>query len=160
MLNIEEIEKRILSGEQIEEIIKNIDWRSFEKLIGSILEKHNFYVNYNFRFKTRNRYEIDILAIKFDKILVIDCKHWGKGRYKKSSLKAAVKNQLKRLKELKKFLQNNPIAQQKLKIKYESVKFITLIVTWFEEELIEYKNILIVPIWKLNDFLLNLSNYI
>ena len=91
--------------------------------------------------------------------MLIDCKQWGRGRYKKTGLKYSVKEQKERTKQLKKFLKNNSIAQAELKIK-KTTKFIPLIVTWFEEELLEHENTFIVPAWKFNEFLLNISEYI
>ena len=159
MTDLNKIEQRIQCGEEIEKIIKEIDWKEFEKLIAEILKKHDFNVHNNFRFKTNRRFEIDVLAIRHKTTLLIDCKQWGRGRYKKTGLKYSVKEQKERTKQLKKFLKNNPIAQVKLNIK-KTVKFIPLIVTWFEEELVEHENVFIVPVWKLNEFLLTLSEYI
>ena len=90
---------------------------------------------------------------------MIDCKQWGKGRYKKTGLKYSVKEQKERANQLKNFLKNNPIAQTKLKIK-KTTKLIPLIVTWFEEDLLEHENVFIIPVWKFNQFLLNMSEHI
>ena len=159
MIGLNEIKKRILEGEGIEKVVGEIDWKEFEKLIAEILKKHDFSVHNNFRFKTDRRFEIDVLAIRNKISLLIDCKQWGRGRYKKTGLKYSVKEQEERAKQLKKFLKNNPIAQAKLKIK-KTTKFIPLLVTWFEEEALEHENIFIVPVWKFNEFLLNMSEYI
>ena len=123
MINLNEIKQKILEGEQIENIIQKIDWKEFEKLIAEILKKHDFNVYNNFRFKTNRRFEIDVLAIRNKISLVIDCKQWGRGRHKKTGLKYSVEEQKERAKQLKKFLNNNPIAQVKLKIK-KTTKFI------------------------------------
>jgi len=159
MIELEQIRQRILQGEEIEKIIGEIDWKEFEELVSKILKKHDFDTHHNFRFKTNRRYEIDIVAIKKKILLVIDCKHWGRGRHKKTRLKYAIKDQKERVKQLKKFLKNNLIAKLKLKTS-KKLKFIPLIITWFEEDLLEHENVFIVPAWKLNNFLLNLSEYI
>jgi len=159
VIELNEIKQKILEGEQIEDIIQKIDWKEFEKLIAEILKKHDFNVHNNFRFKTNRRFEIDILAIRDKTSLLIDCKQWGRGRYKKTGLKYSVKEQKESTKQLKKLLKKNPIAQTELKIK-KTTKFIPLIVTWFEEELIDYENVFIIPAWKFNEFLLNISEYI
>ncbi len=161
MISLEDIKQRILQREQIEQIIEEIDWKDFEELVARILEKYYFKTYHNFRFKTERRYEIDVLGIRNNVIFVIDCKQWGKGRYKKSALKNAINDQKQRTEQLKKFLKNNIIAQTKLRItKLSKTTFISLIVTWLEEDLIEYENVLILPIWKLNEFLLNMGNYV
>jgi glycyl-tRNA synthetase beta subunit len=159
VIKLNEIKQRISEGEQIEKIVKEIDWKEFEKLISEILKKHDFSTQNNFRFKTNRRFEIDVLAVKEETSLLIDCKQWKRGRYKKTGLKYAVKEQKERVKQLKKFLKKNPMAQTKLKI-IKTKNFIPLLVTWFEEELLEHEKVFIVPIHKFNEFLLNLSKYI
>jgi Holliday junction resolvase-like predicted endonuclease len=159
MIDLNEIKQRILKSEQIEDIIQDMDWREFEKLIAEILKRHDFNVHNNFRFKTDRRFEIDILATRNKTSLLIDCKQWGRGRYKKTGLKYSVKEQKERTRQLKKFLKNNPAAQAELKIK-KTTKFIPLLVTWFEEEILEHENVFIIPVWKFNEFLLSISEYI
>lgn len=159
MIDLERIKNLIKSGKNIEDIIEKFDWREFEQIIMEIFENNNFRVRKNFRFKTRRRYEIDILAIKRNKVLCVDCKEWGRGRYKKTGLKHAIEKQEERVKELKKFLKNNPIAQNKLKINM-NYEFHPLIVTWLQEDLIKENDTLIVPVWKLNSFLLELEKYL
>ena len=159
MIDLNDIKQKILEGKQIEDIIQEIDWKEFEELISNILKKHDFDVHNNFRFKTNRRFEIDILAVRNKISLLIDCKQWGRGRYKKTGLKYSVEEQKERAKQLKKFLKNNPIAQAELNIK-KTTKFIPLLVTWFEEELLKHENIFIIPVWKFNEFLLNISEYI
>jgi hypothetical protein len=159
MINLEEIEQRIRKGEEIEKIVEEIDWKEFEELVMSILEEHDFQAYHNFRFKTDKLYEIDVLGVKRNLILGIDCKRWNKGRYKKSGLKNAVKAQKERVKQLKRILEENIMTRDVLDIS-EKLKTIPLIVTWFEEDLMEHDGVFIIPVWKLNQFLLSLSEYI
>jgi len=42
MISLEEIKQQLLEGKQIEEIIKDVKWQEFEKLVSEILEKHGF----------------------------------------------------------------------------------------------------------------------
>ena len=128
-------------------------------MIIEILKKHDFITFQNFRFKSKRKFEIDILASNKNNLLIIDCKHWNNGRYKKTSLKYAVEEQKYRVEELKKFIKNNPIAKNKFQIT-EKTKFIPLIITWFEEDLLKHEDTFVVPVWKLNEFLLSLSEYI
>ena len=159
MLSLDEIRKRVLEGEEIENILQEIDWKEFEELVEDILKKHDFRSYHNFRFKTDSRHEIDVLAIKEKINLAIDCKQWARGRHKKTGLKYASIAQKRRVKHLEKFLKNNIIAQSKLRLK-KNIEFIPLVVTWFEEDIVNHEGIFIVPIWKFNQFLLNLSEYV
>jgi|YelNatPaOPRAMG01_1025707.scaffolds.fasta_scaffold11203_3 hypothetical protein len=142
----------------VEEELKNLDWKGFEKAVQEIFELNEFKVKRNFRFKTKRRYEIDLIAIKDRFNFCVDCKRFGKGRYKKSEILKAIKKQEERNKELKKFLRSNMIAKESLKIK--SMKFYPLIVTLFEEEVIKENQTFVVPVWKLNSFLNEVENYI
>jgi len=76
MISLEEIKQQLLEGKQIEEIIKDVKWQEFEKLVSEILEKHGFKCWNNFRFKTSRRYEVDIVAAKNNTTFLIDCKQW------------------------------------------------------------------------------------
>ncbi len=158
MISLNKIKQKLQEGKQIEEIVEDITWQDFEELVSSILEKHEFKIQSNFRFKTKRRYEIDLVATKGNKTLLIDCKQWSTGRYKKSALKYAIEDQEERLEEFQKFIKTNPIAKNKLKLDKNQV-FKPMVVTWYEENLVEHSNTLVVPIWKLNEFLLNISKY-
>ena len=157
-MEIEELQFLIKSGKSIENVIEEFNWKEFEDLVSNVFEENDFKVIRNFRYKTKTRYEIDILALKGNYVLCVDCKEWGKGRYKKSGIKRAARKQEERIKQLKKFLKNNPIAREQLKI--ENQKIFPLIVTWLEEDLVKENNTFVVPIWKLNSFLLELEKYL
>jgi Holliday junction resolvase-like predicted endonuclease len=152
MVELEKIEK--LSRKiPIEEVLKEHDWKEFEETVAEIFRRNEFAVKRNFRFKTRKRHEIDVLSVKRDSVICVDCKRWLGGRYKKSQLKKSVKEQEKRVRLLKNFLKRNPIAMQMLKIG-PGCKFYPLMVTLMEEEIKKEGNTFIVPIFKLNSFLL------
>ena len=156
MVSLAEIKQQILEGKEIEETIVDINWKEFEGITSEILERHEFKTWNNFRFKTKRRYEIDIVASRNNKTILIDCKHWSTGRYKSSALKKAINDQEERLEEFCKFISKNLIAKTKFKIKQDQ-KFSSIIVTLHEETLIRDSKSLVVPIWKLNNFLLNLD---
>ncbi len=143
MIDLDDINNKIKEGNDIENALTGINWKEFEQLISEILKQHDFDIFSNFRFSTKNRYEIDILAIKNSKIFAIDCKQWERGRYKISGLKLAIRKQLERCNELREVLVG----------KYE--KIIPLVVTFFEEGIIEYEDVFVVPLWKFNEFLLD-----
>ncbi len=147
---IEKIKERVLSGEILEDILEAYDWRDFENFVREVLEAHSFKTYLHFRFKTKRKYEIDVLGKKSDLILLIDCKRLGRGRYKKSELRKAVELQEERAKEFKKFFKD----------KLENRKICPLIVTLFEEDILKEKNTFVLPVWKLNSFLLEIENYL
>jgi Holliday junction resolvase len=159
-MELEKIRKHLLKGKTIEEILEKFDWREFEKTVAEIFERNGFEVKQNFVFKTKRRYQIDSLAKGKRIIFCIDCKEWRKGRYKKTGLKYATKDQKERVGELIKFLKKNLIARQMLKIDLEKQKFYPLVVTLLEEDLLKENETFVVPVWKLNSFLLDVERYL
>jgi len=138
----------------LEKILSQLNWKMFEKAVAQVFEANGFSVQNNFRFKTKRRYEMDIIASRHKTVVCTDCKKWRRGRYKQTSLRNAAKMQKKRTKQFEKFVMNNPIAKHKLKISNDS-EFHPAIVTLFEEELKNEDGVIVVPVWKLNSFLNN-----
>lgn len=157
MTSLDSIRKEIDQGKPLEDVLSSLEWQDFEQLVSKIFEKHDYTVKTNFRFKTTRRWEMDILAIGNLISFGIDCKFWNSGMYKKSALKKAIEDQKERAENFDQFLKGNEVAKKMLKIKKRTTP---LIITWFEEDLTEHDGVLIVPIWKLNRFLLTYSEYI
>ncbi|MBI2543400.1 MAG: NERD domain-containing protein [Candidatus Aenigmarchaeota archaeon] len=155
---LEGVEYQLSKGMEIEDILEKYDWKNFETVVSKIFKENIFLTKQNFRFKTKRRYEIDVVAVKNNQVFCVDCKWWGRGRYKKSSLKNAVIEQEKRTNEFMKFLKKNYIAKSLLKIDKQTIH--PLIVTLHDENMIKENQTFVVPIWKLNAFLNHLENYI
>ncbi len=147
-MNIEELENLLKKGKNIEEILKEHAWQEFEAIVAQILEEHGFEIERNVRFTlNKKRHEIDIIASRFDEILCVDCKKWNMRQGKTTALKYAAADQIVRAKNYKKF--------KKLKKK----KIYPLIVTFLEENIFFADKVPIVPVWKLNDFMLEFPEY-
>ena len=155
---IEEIELQLKNGLNIEDILAKYDWHKFESVIKEIFQENNYHTKQNFRFKTERRYEIDVIATMNNKIFCIDCKWWGRGKYKAAGLRKATVSQEGRVKEFEKFLKNNVIAKDMLKIPSKYTIY-PLLVTLHEENVIKEGNTFIVPVWKLNKFVTEAENY-
>lgn len=156
MFNLEKIKTHVLHGKKIENVIKELklSWKDFEDIVAAIFEVHNFIVERNFHFKIKRRYEIDVIAIKCKNVFCVDCKQWSSGRYKRSPLSRAADEQKKRTDEFDKFLKSNILAREILRID-EKRKIQPVIVTLLEEEIVEHGGVFIVPLWKLNSFILS-----
>jgi Holliday junction resolvase-like predicted endonuclease len=141
-MELEEIEEMIRKGKTVEEILSVVDWKEFEEKVEEIFKRHEFETKRNFRFKTSKRFEVDIIAEKRNIVFIVDCKQWGKGRYKFSPLRKAAEKQIERVKALK---------QTFIGLKKE---IIPIIVTLFDEGIYEFNGVFIVPVFKLNNFLL------
>jgi len=157
MVDLEKIKIQILEGTPIEKILSRFDWSGFEAAVAEIFVANGFIVKRNFRFKTKRRYEIDIIARRADKAVCIDCKEWREGRNKKSAIEKAADMQKERTKQLEKFVSKNPIAQSSLKLSGKT-HYIPMIITLLEEDVKESDGVLIVPVWKLNSLLNSINS--
>ena len=159
MLDLEGIKTQLMKGKTIEDILEKYDWKNFEKIIAEIFRENGFYTKQNFRFKTKRAYEIDIIAVRNNQVFCIDCKWWGRGRYKKTGLRHAITSQENRVRKFTKFLKKNPIAKGLLKLN-SKYKVYPLLVTLHDEDLIKENDTFVVPAWKLNRFTTEIENYI
>jgi hypothetical protein len=159
MIDLEKIKVEVAKGKALEEVLKNFDWKDFEEIVAEIFRRHDFLVKKNFRFKIEKRHEVDILAIRRNLVFCVDCKRWSGGRYKKSGIKRSVEEQEKRTNLIKNIIDKNPILRKTLKIE-SNPEVKPLIITLMEEDLTKEKNTFIVPVFKLNSFLLEIENYL
>ncbi|VVB75737.1 Uncharacterised protein [Candidatus Tiddalikarchaeum anstoanum] len=126
----------------VEEFYKNCDWKNFEKLVCDILELHNYTSFHNVNLTINHeRRQFDVLGMKNNTCLAIDCKKWDNKKSRSAKLKEAVLTQKNRCKILKSLL---------------GKKVLPLIVTFSEDSIIEYEGVNIVPLRALNDYILNL----
>lgn len=139
-------------GFDLEDILRYFDWRDLESICGAFLTISGFYTIRNFRFKTcGKRYEIDVIGIKNEKVLLIDCKKWRK--MSGSMLKTAVEKQLERALALSKIFDT-----LKLRIDSDRVVLIPAIVTMLPGSIFFHNSVPVIPISKFNSFLSNIEN--
>jgi len=125
----------IRMGAPIDEVSRSLDWKDFESLAAEILEASEFETTRNLIF-TKPRMQIDVVGVKSDVAILIDCKHWK--RASQSSLEKAVKKQIERTKRF---------------LKTENVKTaIPAIVTLYQEKLMFIHNVPVIPIFQLRSF--------
>ena len=121
-------------------------WREFEREIKRILEYHNFKTKHRFIFKDEiGKAEVDVIAERFDIILAIDAKRYTQSWFRKSAIKREAKKHLKRCERLEKIYKR---------------KVIPIIVLFIDDNIYIYKNCIIIPFEKLNDFLINVHYYL
>mgnify|MGYP000445087140 CR=1 FL=1 len=139
-------------GFDLEDILRYFDWRDLEDICAAFLTINGFYTMRNLRFKVHNkRYEIDVIGIKDEKLLLIDCKKWK--RMSNSMLKNAVKKQFERSKAFSEVLDTI-----KIQIAYDRVILIPAIVTMLPGDLVFYNSVPIIPITKFKNFLYDFEN--
>lgn len=143
--------KALELGADIENVTSLLHWKEFEGISALALERNNFLVRKNFRFTyLKKRNEIDIIGLKKPIVLCIDCKHWRK-EINYSSLKNIVPNQIRRTKDLIKFLPN--ISTKLECASWEFGIFIPAILSLVSNRHKVYYSVPIIPILKFQDFL-------
>lgn len=125
----------IKMGAPLDEVSRSLDWKNFESLAAEILDASEFETTRNL-ILTKPRMQIDVVGIKSDVAILIDCKHWK--RSSKSSLDKAVKMQIERT---KRFLKTEKIRAA-----------IPAIVTLYQEETRFIDKVPIIPIFQLSAF--------
>lgn len=133
----------IHNGVDVLSICSKINWRDFELFSSEILRFHGYNVYTNFRLKNPKR-EIDVVGVKSQKALLIDCKHWKKNSL--SGLKQIVEKQKNR----------TMLFVQKSKMKIENA--FPIVLTFLPNTFGFIDGVPIVSINKLNSFLLDFDS--
>ena len=156
----------------IKDLSKILDYSGFEKLIKSILTENNFLTITNFRFSgskfnintAQKKFEIDVIGIYLNNILVIDAKQWNrKDTY--STLNKAANQQYSRIKALS----QNSVAFSRLLAellgertnfqKYLPFNLIPMVVTLEDNSIkLNENQVPLVSIYELNAYLQELPN--
>ena len=132
-------------GADILTICKLIDWRDFELFASEVMKFHNYVVYKNYRIKNPTR-QIDVIGIRLQNALVVDCKHWKRNSY--SEMVGAVDKQKERGTL---FMKKN----KSFGIEYAY----PIIITFFANEFQYVNQVPIVPISSFNSFLIDFDNY-
>lgn len=125
----------ISMGAAIDEVSRLLDWQDFESLAAEVLEKRDFETTRNV-ILTKPRMQIDVVGIKSDIAILIDCKHWN--NMTQSALQNAVKKQIERTKQY--------ISKENIKAA------IPAIVTLYQHDLQFIDRVPIIPIHQLDSF--------
>jgi len=122
-------------GAAIDEVSRLLEWQDFESLVAEILEKRDFDTTRGL-ILTTPRMQIDVVGIKSETALLIDCKHWQK--MNQSSLQSAVKKQIERTRQF--------LSKEKVQAA------IPAIVTLYEYNIKFINGVPIIPIYQLDAF--------
>jgi hypothetical protein len=135
-------------GVDVEAVSRLLGWRDFEKLCVEALRSHGFEVKAPLRFKYEDRrYEVDIAAFKRQVMLVIDCKHWMMRGGQSSKIRRASVKHLDKCVKLARLRKTG----------FTIPLIVTLMDLGFKQPV---EGVLIVPIFKLNSFLLGFESHI
>jgi len=125
----------ISMGAAVEEISRLLKWQDFESLAAEVLERRDFETRKNV-ILTKPRMQIDVVGIKSDVAILVDCKHWN--NMTQSALQSAVKKQIERTKQY--------LAKEDIRAA------IPAIVTLYQHDLQFIDRVPIIPIHQLDSF--------
>ncbi len=152
--------KAIQLGANLSEIVELLTWKDFEGFVASILIENNYECVESFRRRGNSLIkgmEIDVIGLKGNTIIAIDAKMWSIRTGKTSALKTAAEKQKERTQELKTELDS---LSNRIQIPKEGeYQLIPVIVTWLVEDVELHEGVPVVPIFKLNSFILDIDQY-
>lgn len=144
-------------GADVEHVSAFLRWQEFEDIAAIALERNDYVVAKNVRFKHAGRkWEIDIVGCKKPLVICIDCKHWRHGMAT-SALKRTTEAQVERTRALAASLPH--VSLEIECTKWNKAKFIPTVLSLTQGRFKFYDMVPIVPVLQLQDFLSQLPAY-
>jgi len=146
-------------GADVEAVSELLSWRDFEGLCVEALRGHGYEVVAPFRFKIEGKkYEVDIVAHRRGVLLCVDCKHWRMRRGQRGKVKNAATSHFDKCAKIA--LSADLLRRAGLEVRNGShvvPVIVTLMDLGFKRPL---EGVCIVPIFKFNNFLLELEAHV
>jgi len=145
-------------GGDLERVCKLLEWDEFEDVSALAFESNGFSVRKHFHFKHLERkWEIDILALKNPIVVSVDCKHWQRG-WRGSSIAKIADSQIMRTKAL---AEASSLLLEKMGLrKWKEARFVPIILSLLPSNFKFYRDVPIVPILQLRNFLNEVPAYL
>lgn len=150
----------IAQGYETEAVVKQLTWKDFEGFVARVLQENDYRCTESFRRrgnKLIEGMEIDVIGVKGNTILAIDAKMWGVRAGKSSAIKEAVKKQAVRTERLGSDLAR--LSDKIIGMGPGRYSLIPIMVTWLVEDVEIHQGVPVVPVFKLNGFLLELARF-
>ncbi len=152
--------RAIALGAETENVVNLLSWKDFEGLVAGILGENDYRCIESFRRRGTSKMqgmEIDVIGARGQRIVAVDAKMWGVRTGKSSALKSAAGRQRKRTARLCGEIER--LADRIGGLHRGTYTLTPILVTWLVEEVILSEGVPIVPVFKLNSFILEISNY-
>jgi len=145
-------------GADFESVCNFLEWNEFEKIAATTFEFNYFNVIKGLRFKgAGRRWEVDIVGCREPIIVCADCKHWHHG-WTKSAITKTIDAQTERTQALANAV---PTLREKIGLGgWKEATLIPMVLSLFPTPLKFYRNVPVVPILQLQDFLNELPAHI
>jgi hypothetical protein len=147
-------------GAEPERVVNLLSWKDFEGLVAGILGENDYRCVESFRRRgtsTIQGMEIDVIGVRGQRMVAVDAKMWGVRAGKSSALRSAAERQRERTARLCSEIEC--LAEKFGGLPRGTYTLMPILVTWLVEEVILNEGVPIVPVFKLNSFILEISNY-
>lgn len=147
-------------GGNIAEVMELLTWKDFEGFVAAVLTENNYECVESFRRRGNSSIqgmEIDVIGARVRTIIAIDAKMWSIRSGKTSALKRAAERQKERTQELSKEL--DILSNKLTRLTSGEYKLVPVLVTWLVEDVELHEGVPVVPIFKLNSFILDFDQY-
>jgi hypothetical protein len=152
--------RAVKEGANIADVVDLLTWKDFEGFVASILSENTYRCVESYRRRGNSLIqgmEIDVIGVKGNTIISIDAKMWSIRSGKASALKTAAEKQKKRTLELSEEL--DKLSKKMGTLTERKYRLFPVLVTWLVEEVELHEGVPVVPIFKLNSFILDLDQY-
>jgi hypothetical protein len=144
-------------GADIQRVSALLCWQEFEAIAAVALEANGYTVSKNVRFKGKGRrWEIDVVGCLKPRVICIDCKHYHHNLYF-SGLGRMAEEQVGRVEAFSEVL---PSAAVPVECgRWEHAEFYPVILTLLSSSAKFHKDVPLVPVLQLRDFLTQMPVY-
>jgi hypothetical protein len=150
----------VREGAEIARVVGVLTWKDFEGFVAGVLSENGFICTESYR-RRGNEYvhgmEIDVIGHRGRNILSVDAKLWGVRAGKASALRTAARKQRERSADLAENL--DKLSKKLGSLRAGEYSVYPVMVTWLVEDIEIYDGIPVVPIFKLNSFVLSFEQY-
>lgn len=130
------VERRI----KLEEFLRSINWRGFERIILEVFRLHGFKASGHFRFRLEKTIrEIDVLVEAPTFLISIDCKQWVRRNY---NIRRACRLQFERSKLLSEYLKKEGELRKGI---------YPVVITFLDSKTRALDGCLVLPVWKIGE---------
>ncbi|MHA1652685.1 MAG: restriction endonuclease [Candidatus Thorarchaeota archaeon] len=147
-------------GVDIERIVNTLTWKDFEGLVAAILEKNGFSCIESLRRRGDSHdegMEIDVIGVRDRRVIAVDAKMWASRTGKASALRQAAERQAERTRQLA--LDLNILRKKMPTLAPGPYDLYPVLVTWLVEDVVFHLGVPVVPVFKLNSFIVELPVY-
>jgi len=121
-------------------------WQEFEEFVREVFNEHGYETDFRVVFKDKEgKTEIDVVAEKFGRVVAIDAKKYSESWHRTSALKCQARKHAERCERFSKL---------------RGKEVIPVMVSFIDDSIFYHSGCIVVPIDKLNDFLLNIDAYL